>query len=88
MGFVPFPGPNSLGDQVLGESSLPRWGVHLITSPVPAAQFSGWQRVCLSQVCRVVLLGSWPLAVTLPADVNHPESQEVLVSNWEPVAIW
>ena len=22
--------------------------------------------------------------MTLPADVNHPESQEVLVSNWEP----
>ena len=22
--------------------------------------------------------------MTVPADVNHPESQEVLVSNWEP----
>ena len=24
------------------------------------------------------------MAVTLQADVSHPESQEVLVSNWEP----
>ena len=25
----------------------------------------------------VSVLGSWPLAATLPADVDHPESQEV-----------
>ena len=42
--FVRFPGPSSSGDQVLGECSLPRWGVHLITSPIPAIQFSGWHR--------------------------------------------
>ena len=24
--FVPFPGPSSSGDQVLGECTLPRWG--------------------------------------------------------------
>ena len=29
-------------------------------------------------------LESWSLAATLPADVNCLESQEVLVSNWEP----
>ena len=34
-----------------------------------------------SQVCRVSLLGRFSLAATLPADVDHPESQEVLVSN-------
>ena len=34
-----------------------------------------------SQVCCVSLLGSWSLAATLPADVNGPESLEVLVSN-------
>ena len=34
-----------------------------------------------SQVCCVSLLGSWPLAATLPVDVDHPESQEILVSN-------
>ena len=37
MSFVPFPGPGSSGYQVLGECTLPRWAVHLITSPVPAA---------------------------------------------------
>ena len=30
-----------------------------------------------SQVRLVSVLGSWSLAATLPADVNHPESQEV-----------
>ena len=34
-----------------------------------------------SQVCCVSLLGNRSLAVTLPADVDHPESQDVLVSN-------
>ena len=34
-----------------------------------------------SQVCRVSLLGIRSLAATLPADVDHPESQEDLVSN-------
>ena len=72
--FVPFPGPSSSGDRVLGERSLPRRGVHLITSPVPAAQFPGWQRVHPSQVCCVSLLGSWSLAATLLAYVSCPES--------------
>ena len=35
-------------------------------------------------MCRVSLLGSSSLAATLRVDVNLPESQEVLVSNWEP----
>ena len=54
--------------------------------PVPAAQ------VCplflsagaASQVCPLFPLGSWSLAVTLLVDINHPGSQEDLVSNWEP----
>ena len=33
-------------------------GLHLITSPVPAAQFSGCAEGAPSQVCRVSLLGS------------------------------
>ena len=57
------------------------WLLWLIASPVPAAQFSGCTMGAHSQVCRVSLLGSWSLAATLPADVNCPESQEVLVSN-------
>ena len=56
--FVSFPGPSSSGNQVLGEHSLPVWGVCLITSAVPTAQFPGWQQARLSQVCPVSLLGS------------------------------
>ena len=50
-------------------------------SPVHAAQFSGCTIGTSSQVCLVSLLGSWSLAATLPADVNHPESKEISVSN-------
>ena len=67
------------------------WGAHcpsgwciLITSLVPPAQFPGCTARALSQVCRVSPLESWSLAATLLADVNHPGSQEDLVSNWEP----
>ena len=35
--FVPFPGPGSSGDEVFGE----RGHCDLITSPIPAARFSG-----------------------------------------------
>ena len=62
----------------LGSTVTSSWGLHLIASPIP--QFSGCTTSAPSQVCRVSLLGSWSLAATLPADVNHPESQEVLVS--------
>ena len=70
--FLPFPGPSTWS------------GVHLITSLVPAAWFPGCAVGAPSQVCRVSLLGSSSLAATLRVDVNLPESQEVLVSNWEP----
>ena len=36
----------------------PRWGMYLITSSMPAAQFSGCTTGTLSQVCHVFLLGS------------------------------
>ena len=68
----------------LGESTLTRCVMHLINSFIPAAQFPGCAAGDLSQVCHVSLLGSWSLAVTLLADANHPESQEDLISNWEP----
>ena len=55
--------------------------VHLIASPIPATQFSGCTMGAPSQVCLASLLGSWSLASTFPVDVDHPESQEVLVSN-------
>ena len=38
----------------------------------------------LSQVCHVSPLGSCSQAATLLADINHPGSQEDIVSNWEP----
>ena len=59
----------------------PRYGVWLITCPIPAAQFSGYTTCAPSQVCSVSLLGSWSLSVTLLVDANCSESQEMLVSN-------
>ena len=56
--FVPFPGPSSSGDQVLGEHTLPRWVMHLIISLVPAAGFPGCTARMLSQMCHVSPLGS------------------------------
>ena len=53
--------------------------VHLITSPVPATRFPGC--AAASPVRCASLLGTWSLAVTLLTDVNHPGSQEDLVSN-------
>ena len=62
----------------------PRYTVCLITSLAPAAWFPGCTIRVLSQVCHASPLGSWSQAVTLLADIHHPESQEDLVSNWEP----
>ena len=84
MCFVPFPGPSSSGDQVLGECSVLGGLCILITFPVPAIQFPGCTARAPSQVCCVSPLGSWSQAATLLADVNCLGSQEDLVSNWEP----
>ena len=81
---MPFPGPSSSGEQVLGERTLPKWEVRLSTSPIPAAQFPGCAVGAPFQVCHVSPLGSQSLPATLLAAVNHPGSQEDLVSNWEP----
>ena len=40
------------------------------TGPASVSARARWVRL-------VSVLGSWSLAVTVPADVNHPESQEV-----------
>ena len=70
---MPFPGPSSSGDQVLGKRTVPgRQGI-LITSLVPAARFP---RGPVSAMCLL-----W--GATLLADVNHPGSQEDVVSSWE-----
>ena len=42
----------------LASTVAPSWRLHLITSPVPAAQFSGCTAGAPSQVCCVSLLGS------------------------------
>ena len=47
--------------------------VRLHPSAVPASV----SLVPVRCVRLVSVLGSWPLAATLPVDVNHPESQEV-----------
>ena len=56
--FVPFPGPSSSGNQVLGKSPFPRWGLCLITSMVPVPQFPGCVAGMPSQLWLVSLLGS------------------------------
>ena len=54
--------------------SIPSSGAVLLNpSAVPASV-----SMHISLVCLVSVLGSWSLAMTLPADVNHSESQEVL----------
>ena len=42
----------------LARAVTPSWRVHLITFPIPVAQFSGCTRGAPSQVCHVSLLGS------------------------------
>ena len=51
--------------------------------PVLAPRFPGCAVWALSQVC-CVSSGGWSQAATLLVDVNHPWSQEDLLSNWEP----
>ena len=82
--FCALPDPSSSCDQVFGGRTLPRWVVHLITSLLPTTRFSGCPVGLPSQVCCVSPLGCSSLAATLLVDVNHPRSQEDLVSNWEP----
>ena len=82
--FVPFPGPSHSGDWVLGQHRVPGGPCILCTSLVPATQFPECATKAPSQVYRVSPLRSRSQAVTLLADVNHPGSQEDVISNWEP----
>ena len=77
--FCAFPGPAAQAARSL-RSALSLGVVHLIPSAVPASV-----SVRTGQVHLVSVLGSLSLASALLADVSHPESQEVLVRNWEPV---
>ena len=67
--------PSSSGDQMLGECTLPRWAVHLITSPVPATWFPGCAAgaclrcaVCLLWGADLWLQPSWWMA-TVPGRI-------------------
>ena len=51
--FCALPRSEQLRDQVLGERTLPRWVVRLITFPIPATRFPGCTVGALSQVCHV-----------------------------------
>ena len=89
-------GPDSVGHAFCALFQLEQfrwtdaWWVHcprcpciLITSLIPATQFPGCAMRALTQVCFVSPLRSWSQAVPLLADVNHPGSQEDVVSKWE-----
>ena len=82
--FLPFPGPSSSGNQMLGEHIVPGGLVILVTSPGQATWFPSCITRAPCQVYRVSPLGRWSQAATFLADVKHPGSQEDMVSNWEP----
>ena len=73
--FCAFPRPSSSGRQELEGRTLPSV-VRLLPSTVPAPA-SVSVPASVGCVHLVSNLGSWPLAVILLADVDHPESQEV-----------
>ena len=81
MHFVYFLGLRSSGDLVLGECSVPAGLCVLISSQVLAARFSGRTVRVPSHLCCMSPLESWSQAVKLLVDVNHPGSQEDVVSN-------
>ena len=61
-----------------------RWLCVLITSLDLAARFPGCAMRAPSQVCCMSPLESWSQAATFLADVNHPGSQENMISSWDP----
>ena len=75
--FVPSPARAAQAARSL-KSTLCPGAERLIPSAIPASVSarSGW-------VHLVSVLGSWPLAAALPADVHHPESQKVFGSKLE-----
>ena len=66
------PRPSSSGSQELDGRTLSGC---VVPSPLHGPSLS--LQVHQWGACALSVLGSWPLAATLSADVNHPESQEV-----------
>ena len=66
------PRPSSPGSQGLDGRPLP--GAVRLLPPRSQPQLPCALVGCVRLVC---VLGNWPLAATLPVDVDHPESQEV-----------
>ena len=88
MRFVPFPGPSSSGDQVLGKCTVPGGPCILIASPVLAACSHGCAGRAPPQVCHVSPLGSWSQAASPLADVNCPGSQEDVGATESLLTFW
>ena len=79
--FWPFQLGAAQVTRCLASTVAPHWRLLLNASPIPTPRFSECTMGVHSQVCRVSLLGSWSLVVTLQVDVEHPESQEVFIHN-------
>ena len=86
--FVPFPGLSSSGDQVLGERTLPRCAVPLITSLVPACRFPGCAAphhlrcaVCLLWGADLWLQPSWQMST-----IQDPRKTWLATGNL--LAVW
>ena len=68
--FCAFPSPSSSGNQELDERTLPECSASYPVQGPSLSFCAPWQGTC-------AWYQSWPLAATLPEDVDHPESQEV-----------
>ena len=82
-----FPALSSSDDQVLGERTVPGGPCVLITSPVLATQFLSVPQEHHLR-CAVCLLWGVISGCILLDDINHPGSQEYVVSSWEPARSW
>jgi len=67
--------------RLLGERRRPQLEAVSYHLPCRSHSFFWVYNQCAFSGVPCVFLGSWSLAATLLVDVNHPESQEVLVSN-------
>ena len=81
--FVSFPGLSSSGDQVFSEHSHPKV-VHLITSPIPAARFSGCTRARLLRCAVCLFWGTdlWLQPSQWMSTIQNPKNSWLAV---EPV---